>query len=559
MGCVQFSAKTSPEGEAEARSLQALGFSNLSEASNATAVNAFMPAKHNPALKQCAIHGAALAGDVAAAQWLQRKGADLRARNSFDQSPLMLALQRGHVPLAAFLYDATLGSAVGASSLEGGDLASRCSGGSTALHLAAQQRRSVAVAWALDKLPRLSEGGLSGAVVPTVDLPDNHGDSPLLLACAAGSVDVCRRLWAHSQVNPRNAPKSNANVAENASSSFAAPNFDNRESDDIINRSGSSYLSDREGGLSLPVSSAGLPPLPLHVNVDGSTLAHYACLSGDPAVLHWLFGSALLPATLKEASLGGVLVQPPGGGGGVVSFGAGASPASPALLFVSDRAGRSPLQVAAAWGHVGCCAVLVAWGALISPGSGDRSDQKVLDRDVPTADPEALVAAAVLDAAAAVETGAAIRPLEGRLRMPGRTGSSTARRLTGSSSGRPPLVPGPPASAAAAVCVDVRAALRLWAAAELTFADTFLGVFLASTLKTKKGAVSSGEGGGCEQGGEMDSRVVSACFVERLRKADRKTRHVPRMLIADFAGVSYGRRRRLVREALGLLNQAAPA
>jgi len=569
MGCIQSSAQTHPEGEAEVRALQALGFSHLSAASDAAAANKLMPSKHNAALRQCAIHGAALAGDVAAAQWLQQKGADLRARNSYDQSPLMLALQRGHVPLAEFLYEATARLGNDNIALDGGDLASRCSGGSTALHLAAQQRRTSAIAWTLSKLPRSSKvDDLRGGAVPSVDLPDNHGDTPLLLACAAGDVDVCTSLWAHSKMNPRNASTSTRSDSHVVHTSRT---YD----------SGSDNSVECGSAVDLAVSCAGLSPLPLHVNVDGSTLAHYACLSGDPAVLHWLFGSALLSTALAATTSSDSQSLGQKMGSDLVLLGAGASPASPSLMFVSDKSGRTPLQLAAAWGHVGCCAALIAWGALTSSQSNDHADMHVLNRDIPVVAPESLALANVdsMDEAVTVGPGdevkesidAMFRPQKDRLITPGsrRLSSSSSERRSSSDGAaaidRQPLVPGPPISAAAAACLDVRGMLHMWAASELTFADAFVRGFLAGTLKPAKKNAAAGAAPtnrietGSEQDNDESSSRTSTCYVAKLRKPDRKTRHVPRVLIAEFAGVCYGRRKRLIREALELLTQPAPA
>ena len=575
MGCVQSSAQTHPEGEAEVRSLQALGFSHLSAASDAAAANKLMPAKHNAALRQCAIHGAALAGDVAAAQWLQQKGADLRARNSYDQSPLMLALQRGHVPLAAFLYEATTSPGNDNTANGEGDLASCCSGGSTALHLAAQQRRTAAVAWTLSKLPRSDESDdhRRGAI-PSVDLPDNHGDTPLLLACASGDVDACTHLWAHSKLNPKNTSGANTD-----SQTMHTSRSNYHGSDMSANSSNRSL----EGGsaVDLVVSCAGLSPLPLHVNVDGSTLVHYACLSGDPAVLHWLFGSALQPTALAAATSSCSQSPQQKTGSDLVLLGAGASPASPAMMFVSDSSGRTPLQLAAAWGHVGCCAALIAWGALTSSKSNDRADLHVLNRDIPMATPESLATciSSVEEAAMGVpgedEKEANDSTVHSQQGRPNTTGdrplvssSSSRRSSVAGAEDRQPLVPGPPMSAAAAACLDVRGMLHMWAASELTFADAFVRDFLAGTLKpAKKAAGAATTASSADISSEQDSetagssqttRSTATCYVAKLRKPDRKTRHVPRVLIAEFAGVCYGRRKRLIREALELLTQPAP-
>ena len=66
--------------------------------------DAFKPAKHNGALRQCAVHAVARHGDVNAIRWIAENGGDLRARDSYNQSPLLLACESGNVEVAQFLF-----------------------------------------------------------------------------------------------------------------------------------------------------------------------------------------------------------------------------------------------------------------------------------------------------------------------------------------------------------------------------------------------------------------------------------------------------------------------
>jgi hypothetical protein len=104
MGC--FSSKIHPEMDRSTRELlKNEGFDFILTKKGATMdVNVLRSSSHNPAIKQCATHLCSTSGDLITMKWLQSKGADLSARNSYNQSPFLLACERGIVSRPTALH-----------------------------------------------------------------------------------------------------------------------------------------------------------------------------------------------------------------------------------------------------------------------------------------------------------------------------------------------------------------------------------------------------------------------------------------------------------------------
>jgi hypothetical protein len=299
MGCgasSQIRPENLPEADREAiLLLRGSGF-NLKPSAGTAEVNQARRARLNRGMLAAPIHAAAESGSVAAVAWLLARGADLEARDSYHQSALMLACSRGHLGVAELLF---------ANGVRGGGHATT-STGATLLHMAAGH--GATCGWVLRTMG-------NEAVASALVQGDHHGDTPLLRAVLAGDLPACRLLVA-AALPP--AP------ARNRGRATPAPLAGGSSGDDAVGAA---------------LASVRAQHVKQHVNLDGSTLLHCACLGGHARVLRWLLGAA----------------------------------GCELLLAAADRAGDTALAVAVHWAQVECCGVLAQWGALAAGGHVDAA------------------------------------------------------------------------------------------------------------------------------------------------------------------------------------------
>lgn len=634
----------------------------MSKSVSTNQVNLCRPNPWNRALVEAPLHTIGKNGNVEAAKWLVEKGANVRMLNSFAQTPLMLACERGHLALASFLLDSRPG--------EGGDLSVVAFGGFTSLHLAASRAQSEACTWVLQKLPTAAE---QQSAVAT---KDNHGDTPFLLACLSGNLDTCRNLFkfsglwrgssAHRTPNQGQLPKWALEVLKKrAAKTKRSSHKDEGNSDGHVKSvsaqnetyadpSGGGHLTVKEEGAGMAIADVESWVLAetrrrenflaSHVNKDGTTLLHAAALGGNPAVVRWVIDKvvASTAATAAAAAVAAALVCSPSPTATAATTASPASSAGAAAmphndlttrrwLHTLDANGERPLLVASHWGHAAACAELVMAGALVSSGDDDSSnlnsfaeraliDVGIFGRDLPVHTPASSSCTETApghgdrgnnggddvvddddDAVALLLDPFSPEAAGARGHRPRRVlGGVPAASSSSSPSGRNKKTHGrqgnqaesnaelealklaadrawEEAAATTPKAGDVRRWLQEWAEKELKSAQSFPASFLMGTLKRpkQKGAAvfrgGNGVGGAArrqqepppaatiqrESSHEEDAQPLAAlpasrgeCFIPLLRKAERRVKHRPRQLIADFAGVVWGRRRRLVREIL---------
>lgn len=96
MGCILSSTRVHPNADLSKKQLlRKEGFDFTIKRSGKYDINMFKESSYNSAMKQCATHVCSSSGDLNTMKWLHSKGANLRTKNSYNQSPLLIACERG--------------------------------------------------------------------------------------------------------------------------------------------------------------------------------------------------------------------------------------------------------------------------------------------------------------------------------------------------------------------------------------------------------------------------------------------------------------------------------
>jgi ankyrin repeat protein len=251
-------------------------------------------------------------------------------------------IYKGNLEVADFLFQAGCEA----------DVIAAANDGCTALHLA----RGNSCGWVLKKLREYDnkfEHQQQNAFLQKLLVSgDNHGDTPLLIACLYGDLIASRQLIKilgltvqqkeqERLIVSRNATKKQKMLDERRKNAQSKVEDDSKLS--IVEKydgEESGRKKDEPSTLLKTESRTNNHSLEDHINHHGSTILHNCCVGGHNELLRWL---------LREVDN--------------ISH------------YVSrvDCCGDTPLRIASHWASADCCYSLIQYGALTTPAAAERN------------------------------------------------------------------------------------------------------------------------------------------------------------------------------------------
>jgi ankyrin repeat protein len=252
-------------------------------------------------------------------------------------------MNKGNLEVADFLFQAGCEA----------DLIAAANDGCTALHLA----RGNSCGWVLKKLREYDnkfehQQQQNAFLQKLLVSGDNHGDTPLLIACLYGDLIASRHLIKILGLTVQQKEQERLIVSRNATKKQKLDegrrkNAQSKVEDDsklsmVLNYDGEeSGRNKNEPSTLLKTQSRTINhSLEDHINHHGSTILHNCCVGGHDELLRWL---------LREVDN--------------ISH------------YVSrvDCCGDTPLRIASHWASADCCYTLIQYGALTTPAADESN------------------------------------------------------------------------------------------------------------------------------------------------------------------------------------------